>query len=135
MRRFLLIKTRVIRWEKEFNYSAINNFGVRHAKGDYLLFLNNDIEVIHSDWLSEMVSHCQRKEVGIVGARLYYPDDTIQHGGIIVGIGGVAGSVFVGLPRGYSGYMHKAALQLDLSAVTAACMMMKRRVFEETGWV
>ena len=80
-----------------------------------------------------MVSHCQRKEVGIVGARLYYPDDTIQHGGIIVGIGGVAGSVFVGLPRGYSGYMHKAALQLDLSAVTAACMMMKRRVFEETG--
>ena len=126
-------KIRVIRWEKEFNYSAINNFGVRHAKGDYLLFLNNDIEVIHSDWLSEMVSHCQRKEVGIVGARLYYPDDTIQHGGIIVGIGGVAGSVFVGLPRGYSGYMHKAALQLDLSAVTAACMMMKRRVFEETG--
>ena len=126
-------KIRVIRWEKEFNYSAINNFGVRHAKGDYILFLNNDVEIINSDWMREMLSHCQRKEVGIVGARLYYPDDTIQHGGIIVGIGGVAGSVFVGLPKGYSGYMHKAALQLDLSAVTAACMMMKRRVFEEVG--
>ena len=126
-------KIRVIRWEKEFNYSAINNFGVRHAKGDYILFLNNDVKIINSDWMREMLSHCQRKEVGIVGARLYYPDDTIQHGGIIVGIGGVAGSVFVGLPKGYSGYMHKAALQLDLSAVTAACMMMKRRVFEEVG--
>lgn len=126
-------KIRVIRWEKEFNYSAINNFGVRHAKGDYILFLNNDVEIINGDWMREMLSHCQRKEVGIVGARLYYPDDTIQHGGIIVGIGGVAGSVFVGLPKGYSGYMHKAALQLDLSAVTAACMMMKRRVFEEVG--
>ncbi len=126
-------QVRVERWEKEFNYSAINNFGVQKAGGEYLLFLNNDIEVINGDWLQEMLAHCQRREVGIVGARLYYPDDTIQHGGIIVGIGGVAGSVFVGLKRGYSGYMHKAALQQDLSAVTAACMMIKREVFNKAG--
>ena len=126
-------RVRVIKWEGEFNYSAINNYGVRKAKGEYILFLNNDIEVIHGGWLGEMLSHCQRKEVGIVGAKLYYPDDTIQHGGIIVGIGGIAGSVFVGLPKGYSGYMHKASLQLDLSAVTAACMMIRRDVFEEAG--
>ena len=126
-------RIRVIYWDKEFNYSAINNFGVQHAKGDYLLLLNNDVEVIHADWLEEMISNCQRPKVGIVGAKLYYPDDTIQHAGIIIGIGGVAGSVFVGLPRAYSGYLHKASLQQDLSAVTAACMMVKRSVYEEVG--
>lgn len=126
-------KIRVIEWKDEFNYSAINNFGVRHAKGEYLLFLNNDIEVIHNDWLGEMLSNCQREEVGAVGAKLYYPDNTVQHAGVIVGIGGVAGSVFVGLKRGYTGYMHRASIQQDLSAVTAACMMVKKSVFEEVG--
>lgn len=126
-------KIRVVYWEKEFNYSAINNFGAKQAKGDYLLLLNNDMEVISRDWLKELLSTCQRKEVGAVGARLYYPDDTVQHAGIIIGIGGVAGSVFVGMKRGYTGYMHRAAIQQDLSAVTAACMMMKRSVFEEVG--
>ena len=126
-------KIRVIEWKDEFNYSAINNFGVRHAKGEYLLFLNNDIEVINSDWLGEMLSNCQREEVGAVGAKLYYPDNTVQHAGVIVGIGGVAGSVFVGLKRGYTGYMHRAAIQQNLSAVTAACMMVKKSVFEEVG--
>ena len=91
------------------------------------------MEVISRDWLTELLSTCQRKEVGAVGARLYYPDDTVQHAGIIIGIGGVAGSVFVGMKRGYTGYMHRAAIQQDLSAVTAACMMMKRSVFEEVG--
>ena len=100
-----------------------------------MLLLNNDVEVIHADWLEEMISNCQRPKVGIVGAKLYYPDDTIQHAGIIIGIGGVAGSVFVGLPRAYSGYLHKASLQQDLSAVTAACMMVKRSVYEEVGGV
>lgn len=89
------------------------------------------MEVISHDWLTELIAHCQRPEVGAVGARLYYPDDTVQHAGIIIGIGGVAGSVFVGMKRGYTGYMHRAAIQQDLSAVTAACMMMKRSVFEE----
>lgn len=126
-------KIRVIEWKDEFNYSAINNFGVRHAKGEYLLFLNNDIEVINSDWLGEMLSNCQREEVGAVGAKLYYPDNTVQHAGVIVGIGGDAGSVFVGLKRGYTGYMHRASIQQNLSAVTAACMMVKKSVFEEVG--
>lgn len=126
-------KIKIVTWEGEFNYSAINNFGVRHARGDYLLLLNNDAEIINGDWLTEMLSHCQRKEVGIVGAKLYYPDNTIQHAGIIIGIGGVAGSVFVGLPRAFSGYLHKASIQLDLSAVTAACMLVKRSVFEQVG--
>ena len=126
-------KIKVVTWEGEFNYSAINNFGVRHARGAYLLLLNNDVESINGDWLTEMLSHCQRQEVGIVGAKLYYPDNTIQHAGIIIGIGGVAGSVFVGLPRAFSGYLHKASIQLDLSAVTAACMLVKRSVFEQVG--
>ena len=126
-------KIRVIYWQGEFNYSAINNFGAGHARGDYLLLLNNDMEVINGDWLQEMLSHCQREEVGAVGARLYYPDDTVQHAGIIIGIGGVAGSVFVGMKRGYTGYMHRASIQQDLSAVTAACMLIKRSVFEEVG--
>lgn len=126
-------KIRVVYWKKKFNYSAINNFGVDQAKGEYLLLLNNDMEVISRDWMSELLGHCQRPEVGAVGARLYYPDDTVQHAGIIIGIGGVAGSVFVGMKRGYTGYMHRAAIQQDLSAVTAACMMIKRSVFEEAG--
>ena len=110
MNRFAMIRS-VSYTGKEFNYSAINNFGAKQAKGDYLLLLNNDMEVISRDWLTELLSTCQRKEVGAVGARLYYPDDTVQHAGIIIGIGGVAGSVFVGMKRGYTGYMHRAAIQ------------------------
>ena len=126
-------KIRIVYWTDEFNYSAINNFGVKHARGDYLLLLNNDVEVITTDWLEELTANCQRKDVGIVGARLYYPDDTIQHAGIVIGIGGVAGALFVGMPRMFTGYLHKAAIQQDLSAVTAACMMVKRSVYEELG--
>lgn len=118
---------------KVFNYSAINNFGVREARGDYLLFLNNDIEVISPDWVEQLLGNCQRPEVGIVGAKLYYPDNTIQHAGIVIGIGGIAGHAFLGLARAKSGYLHKASLQMDYSAVTAACMMMKKSVFQETG--
>lgn len=124
---------KVITWKDGFNYSAINNFGVQEAKGEYLLFLNNDVEVINPRWMEEMVGNCQRKEVGIVGAKLYYPDDTIQHAGTIIGIGGIAGHAFLNLPRSRSGYLHKASLQMNLSAVTAACMMMKREVFEQIG--
>ena len=126
-------RVRVVYWDKEFNYSAINNFGISHAKGEYILCLNNDITVISPDWMEELLANCQRPEVGIVGARLYYPDNTIQHAGIVLGMGGCAGSLFVGLARSRGGYLHKAALQQDLSAVTAACFMVKKEVFEKAG--
>ena len=124
---------RVITWDKPFNYSAINNFGIRHASGQYVICLNNDIQVITGGWMEELLGVCQREEVGVVGAKLYYPDDTIQHAGIVVGIGGSAGSLFVGMKRERSGYLHKASLMQDLSAVTAACMMVKKKAFEEAG--
>ena len=128
---------RILRWKKEFNYSAINNFAAARAKGEYLLFLNNDTEVITPGWIEEMLGTCQRPDTGAVGVRLYYPDDTIQHAGVVIGIGarsgGVAGSMFVGMKRQFSGYMHKAQLMQDLSAVTAACMLVKRSVFEAAG--
>ena len=109
---------RVVYWKSGFNYSALNNFGFTFAKGDYILCLNNDVTVITPDWLERMIGQCQRKEVGIVGVKLYYPDDTIQHAGVIIGIGGVAGAMFVGMARERSGYLRKAILQQDLSAVT-----------------
>ena len=124
---------RVVYWDKEFNYSAINNFGISYAKGEYILCLNNDITVISPEWMEELLANCQRPEVGIVGARLYYPDNTIQHAGIVLGMGGCAGSLFVGLARSRGGYLHKAALQQDLSAVTAACFMVKKETFEKVG--
>ena len=124
---------RILTWKEGFNYSAINNFGEKSAAGDYLLFLNNDVEVINPRWIEELLGNCQRKEVGIVGAKLYYPDDTIQHAGTVIGIGGIAGHAFLNMPRSRTGYLHKASLQMDLSAVTAACMMMKRQVFEQLG--
>ena len=126
-------KIHLIRWKKEFNYSAINNFGVRNAKGDYLLFLNNDVKVIDPDWLTEMLGVCQRREVGAVGAKLLYPDNTIQHAGCVIGIGGIAGNMFVNMPAERTGYLHKASILQDMSCVTAACMMMKKSVFQEAG--
>lgn len=126
-------RIRLLRWKQAFNYSAINNFGVKKARGEYLIFLNNDIEIITPDWIEKMLGNCQRPEVGIVGAKLYYPDRTIQHAGIIIGIGGIAGHAFLGMPGSRSGYLHKASIQMDYSAVTAACMMMKKEVFEQLG--
>ena len=124
-------KIRLLRWKKEFNYSAINNFAAAKANGEYLLFLNNDTEVITPDWMEEMLGFCQRKDTGIVGAKLYYGNDTIQHAGTVIGIGGIAGHMFTDMPRERSGYMHKASIIQDLSAVTAACMMIKKQVFDE----
>ena len=127
-------RVHLVRWKKGFNYSAINNYGARFAKGEYLLLLNNDVRAeISTDWLTEMLGVCQRKDVGAVGARLYYPNNKIQHAGIVIGIGGVAGAMFVDLPRGRGGYMHKAAVMQDLSAVTAACMLVKREAFRAAG--
>ena len=124
---------RVLYWDREFNYSAINNFGARHAKGEYLLLLNNDTEVITKGWMKELLSNCQRPEVGMVGAKLYFPDNTIQSAGTIIGMGGMADHAFVNMDRKKAGYMHRASIQMNLSGVTAACAMVKRTVYEEVG--
>lgn len=126
-------RIRLLRWKKEFNYSAINNYGVSHARGEYLLFLNNDVKIITPGWIREMLGVCQRPEVGAVGVKLIYPDNTIQHAGCVIGIGGIAGHMFVDMPANRTGYLHKASILQDMSAVTAACMMMKRTAFEEAG--
>lgn len=124
-------------WKEGFNYSKLNNFGVRFASGDYLLLLNNDVRMESAGWMAELLGTCMRSEVGIVGTKLYYPDDTVQHAGVVVGIGGnargIAQNMFIGLPRGRSGYLHKASLAMDYSAVTAACMMVKRSVYGQAG--
>ncbi len=124
---------RVVYWDKEFNYSAINNFGVKEAKGEYILLLNNDIEVINGDWLSQMLGFCQREDVGIVGARLYYEDDTIQHAGVVVGFGGIAGHAFVTLDEDSDLYQSRTKVACDYSAVTAACLMTKKEIYDEVG--
>jgi GT2 family glycosyltransferase len=124
---------RVIRDDSPFNYSRLNNAGVAHSKGELVCLLNNDIEVITPDWLEEMVSFAIKPDVGAVGARLWYPDGTLQHGGVIVGFGGVAGHYHLRLPRGKNGYFGRAVLQQELSAVTGACLMVRRGVFEEVG--
>jgi len=124
---------RILTWKKEFNYSAINNFAVREARGEYLLFLNNDVEIITENWLEEMLQLCQQKDVGMVGAKLYYPDDTIQHAGVVVGLGGVAAHVLCKLPRDAEGYMGRLRCVQEISAVTAACMMVKTSVFKAVG--
>lgn len=126
-------QVRVVRWEREFNYSAINNFGVKYARGEYLLFMNNDIELIAENFVEEMLGFCQREDVGAVGARLLYEDDTIQHAGVVVGFGGIAGHTFIGLHRAENSYFHRAMCAQDYSAVTAACMMSKKSVFEKAG--
>lgn len=126
-------QVRVVTWEREFNYSAINNFGAEFAKGEYLLFLNNDTEIIEPRMIEEMLGFCQRDDVGIVGARLLYQDGTIQHAGVVVGFGGIAGHTFIGLHEAENSYFHRAMCAQDYSAVTAACMMTKAAVFREVG--
>ncbi len=125
-------RIRVIYYKGSFNFSAINNFAAREAKGEYLLFLNNDVEFI-SDVIREMMGYAMRPDVGAAGARLYYGDDTVQHAGVIIGWGGVAGHAFVNQKRGETGYQHRMICQQDLSAVTAACMVVRASVFDEIG--
>lgn len=126
-------RVRVLRYDAPFNYSAINNFAAEHASGQVLGLVNNDIEVISRDWLREMVSHAVRPGIGAVGALLFYPDDTIQHAGVILGIGGVAGHVYTGLPRGSAGQCGRALLTQEMSAVTAACLVVRKDVFDRVG--
>lgn len=124
---------RVVQWEREFNYSAINNYGETFAKGKYLLFLNNDTEIISPGLFEELLGFCQREDVGVVGARLLYEDDTIQHAGVVVGFGGIAGHTFIGLHEAENSYFHRAMCAQNYTAVTAACMMTKKTVFETVG--
>ena len=123
---------RTVFWTAEFNFSKLMNFGAEHAKGDFFLLLNNDTEVISPDWIETMLGIVARPEVGIVGVRLYYPDNTIQHAGLCV-TGGVAGHLGRNLPKGDWGYFALHDSEQNLSAVTAACMLTKREVFEKTG--
>ena len=124
---------RVVTYQGGFNYSAINNFGVRHAKGEYLLFLNNDTEVISPFWIREMLGFCQREDTAAVGAKLFYPDGLVQHCGVVVGLANYAGHVQNFKTRRDNGYFGRLRAVQDISAVTAACMLVKRSVFEEIG--
>ena len=124
---------RVIRDTRPFNFSALNNAAAKVAAGDVLVLLNNDTEVITADWLGRLVSIALQPDVGAVGAKLLFPDDSLQHGGVILGLGGLAGHAHEGLPRSSPGYVGRAALQQDVSAVTAACLAVRRELFQQVG--
>lgn len=128
-------RVQVVEYKGDFNYSKINNFGVQYAKGEYLLLLNNDTEVITPDWMEELLMYALRKDVGVVGAKLYYPDKTIQHAGIVIGLGAhrTAGHTHYRIPEANVGYMGKLCYAQDVTAVTGACMMVSKALYEELG--
>lgn len=128
-------KIRVITFEGEFNYSAVNNLGALHARGEYLLFLNNDTQVITVNWLEELLMYAQRSDVGAVGGKLYYANKTIQHAGVVLGLGAhrTAGHSHYGQHRDNLGYMGRLCYAQDVSAVTGACLMVKKALFDEVG--
>lgn len=126
-------RIRFIRYDAPFNYAAINNVAAAQAGGEHLLLLNNDITVITPDWLEALLEHSQRPEVGAVGAKLYYPEDTVQHGGVIIGIGGIAGHAHKHAQRDQPGYFSRLHLIQNLSAVTAACLMVKKSLYLQVG--
>lgn len=121
------------RYEVPFNFSKINNYAASIASGDYLLFLNNDTEVVNPEWMTAMVEQAQRPEIGAVGGLLLYPDDTVQHAGVVIGLGGVAGHSHKHFPADVPGYYYQLKTTNNYSAVTAACLMCRREVFEEVG--
>jgi GT2 family glycosyltransferase len=125
-------RIRVLSYDAPFNYSAINNMAVKYASGELICLLNNDIEPISNGWLRELVSHALRPGIGAVGAMLYYPDDTIQHAGVVLN-GVAAGHLHVGLPRGSAGYANRARLVQNLAAVTAACLLVRKKIWNDVG--
>lgn len=127
------IKVVVYKPENGFNYSAINNFGVQFAKGEHYILLNNDVEIITPEWIEEMLMYSQRDDIGAVGAMLYYPNDTIQHAGVTIGVLTLAGHNFRHSQRGNPGYFGRAGYQQNVSAVTAACLMLPAKVYEQVG--
>ncbi len=124
---------RVLRHPGEFDFAAINNHAAEVASGDYLLFLNNDTHVLSDDWLRRMVALIQQDDNGIVGARLVYPDSTVQHAGLVIGMGGAAGHVFAGEPLDSAGYMGRLQLAQNYSAVSASCLLIEKDLFDELG--
>lgn len=124
---------KIVRDDAPFNFSALNNHAALVGTGSLFCLMNNDIEILTPDWLEEMVSFAVREEIGCVGARLWYPDGTLQHGGCVLGVGGVAGHAHKYLPRGYAGYFGRAQLHQSFSAVTAACLVVRRAVYEQVG--
>jgi GT2 family glycosyltransferase len=124
-------KVKLLNYNAPFNYSAINNFAVQYAKGEVLLFMNNDIELFHETWLDEMVMQVMREDIGCVGAKLYYPNMTIQHAGVIVGLWGCAGHSHKHFKQNDNGYMSRLKVVQNYSAVTAACMAVRKKVFNE----
>ncbi|MBR1862385.1 MAG: glycosyltransferase [Lachnospiraceae bacterium] len=124
---------KVVKWEKEFNYSAINNFAAKHASGEYFLFLNNDTELISPSGISEMLGIEQRSDVGAVGTKLIYPDETVQHAGILLGFRGYAQHPFVGIGRNEFGFMVRARINCNYNAVTGACLMVSGEDFKRVG--
>jgi GT2 family glycosyltransferase len=124
---------RLLHYAGPFNFSAINNFAVEQTDCPWLLFLNNDVEVIESEWLSAMIEHVQRPEVGAVGARLLYPDNTVQHAGVVLGVGGIAQHAFRGFGAEEPGVCRQLQVTRNYSSVTGACLLTRRDVFDEMG--
>jgi len=127
------LKHKVISYDKPFNFSRINNFGVTNARGEHVIFLNDDTSVISPDWMERMLEHSTKPNIGAVGALLFYPNDTIQHAGVLVGVGGITSHAFEGLPRNDQGYKGLVQTVRECSAVTGACMMIKKSLFEQVG--
>src|SRR5690554_4053881 len=128
-----LSNLRVLRYPKPFNFSAINNYAVQHAKGDYVVLLNNDTGIIQADWLDAMMNHAQRPEVGIVGAKLLFPNGRVQHAGVVIGMRGAAEHICIDAEANDPGYMNRLVVDQNYSAVTAACMLVRKSVYEHVG--
>lgn len=126
-------KVRLLTWKGAFHYSAINNFAMEQAEGEYVILLNNDVEILTPDWIEEMLMLAQREDVGAVGALLYYPDGSVQHAGVILGIGGVAGHAHKHFVAEDTGYFYRLSVVQNLSAVTGACMMLPIALLRELG--
>jgi GT2 family glycosyltransferase len=127
------LKHKVLSYNKPFNFAQINNFAVKNARGVHVIFLNDDTQVISRDWIEKMLEHSVKPTVGAVGVLLFYPNDTIQHAGVLIGVGGVTSHPFEGLQLSDAGYKGLAQTVRECSAVTGACMMIKKSLFEQVG--